>query len=165
MRVPAPITHPVGMSHDAAEPVVPEPFTARVAVRHYELDAQGHVNGAVYVQWADHVKWLCVRAAGGTVDAFRAGGAGPINLETTIRYHHELRHGDEVDVTCAFVWGDGKTFRIEQEFRTPDGMLVAEVTSVCGLLDLRERRLLPDPAEYYRRAVATVPERLGLASR
>jgi acyl-CoA thioester hydrolase len=165
MRGAGAVAHPVGMSGDVAEQGVTEPFTARMAVRHYELDAQGHVNGAVYVQWADHVRWLCVRAAGGTVDAFRAGGAGPINLETTIRYHHELRHGDEVDVSCAFVWGDGKTFRIEQEFRRPDGMLLAEVTSVCGLLDLRERRLLPDPAEYYRRAVLTAPERLGLAPR
>jgi acyl-CoA thioester hydrolase len=153
------------MSHDAADPAVAEPFTARMAVRHYELDAQGHLNGAVYVQWADHVRWLCVRAAGGAVDAFRAGGVGPINLETTIRYHRELRQGDEVDVSCAFVWGDGKTFRIDQEFRQPDETLVAEVSSVCGLLDLRERRLLHDPAAYYRRAVLTVPERLGLASR
>jgi acyl-CoA thioester hydrolase len=140
-----------------------EPFTARMVVRHYELDALGHVNDAVYVQWANHVRWLCVRAAGVTLDA-RGGGIRPVNLETTIRYHRELREGDAVDVSCAFAWGDGKTFRIDQEFRRPDGTLVAELGSVCGLMDLRARRLVPDPAGY-QRTVTTTPDRLGLPPR
>jgi acyl-CoA thioester hydrolase len=140
---------------------VAEPFTARVVVRHYELDTLGHVNDAVYVQWANHARWLCVRAAGVTLDDPRGGDVGPVNLETTIRYHRELREGDEVDVSCAFVWGDNKTFRINQEFRRPDGTLVAELSSVCGLMDLRKRRLVPDPAGY-QRSVTKAPERLGL---
>jgi len=38
---------------------------------------------------------------------------------------------------------------------------VAEVNSVGGLLDLRERRLVSDPAERFR-AVTTDPDMLGL---
>ena len=56
-----------------------------------------------------------------------ASGVGPVNLETNIRYQNELRGGDEVDVSCAFLWGDGKTFRVEQELRRADGVLAAEV--------------------------------------
>jgi acyl-CoA thioester hydrolase len=138
-----------------------EPFTSRMVVRHYELDTLGHVNDAVYVQWANHVRWLCVHAAGVTLDGPRGGDVRPVNLETKIRYHHELREGDAVDVSCAFAWGGSKTFRIDQEFRRPDGTLVAELSSVCGLMDLRERRLVPDPAGY-QRAVTKAPDRLGL---
>jgi acyl-CoA thioester hydrolase len=71
-------------------------------------------------------------------------------LQDTIRYHRELRAGDELAVSCAFVWGEGKTFRAEQEFRLGDGTLVAELSSVCGLLDLRSRRLVSQPAERWR---------------
>jgi len=74
-----------------------------------------------------------------------ASGVGPVALEATIRYQRELRCGDEVDVSCRFVQGERKTFRIEQEYRRPDGTLVAERAGVDGLLDLQQRRLVPDP--------------------
>ncbi|MEV4892716.1 acyl-CoA thioesterase [Nonomuraea sp. NPDC055795] len=136
-------------------------FAVRIAVRGYELDTQGHVNGAVYHQYGDHARWECLRAAGITVEDLLASGVGPITLENTIRYHRELRGGDEVEVSCRFEWGAGKTFRIVQEYRHEDGGLAAELTSVGGLLDLRERRLVPDPAAHWR-ALASEPALLGL---
>ncbi|MFI9555293.1 acyl-CoA thioesterase [Nonomuraea endophytica] len=136
-------------------------FAVRIAVRGYELDTQGHVNGAVYHQYGDHARWECLRAAGITVEDLLASGVGPITLENTIRYHRELRGGDEVEVSCGFEWGEGKTFRIVQEYRHQDGGLAAELTSVGGLLDLRERRLVPDPAAHWR-SLASEPALLGL---
>lgn len=136
-------------------------FSTRMTVRSYELDPQLHVNGAVYVQYADHARFECLRAAGVSVDALLSSGAGPVNLETVLRYHNELRGGDEVDVSCTFVWGAGKTYRVEQTFTRADGTLAAEVSHVSGLLDLRTRRLLPDPAHRLR-SHTTRPELLGL---
>jgi acyl-CoA thioester hydrolase len=69
--------------------------------------------------------------------------------------------GDDVDVSCAFLWGEGKSFRVEQVFHTVGGDLVAKVFNVGGLLDLQQRRLVDDPREYFRTA-ADVPELLGL---
>jgi acyl-CoA thioester hydrolase len=69
-----------------------------------------------------------------------------------------------VDVSCGFAWGDGKTFQIGQEYRRADGTLVAELRCVCGLLDLAERRLIPDPRSYLR-SRAAAPEVLGLSQR
>lgn len=143
------------------EAAAAEPFRVRLEVRSYEIDPQLHVNGAVYVQYADHSRFACVHAAGVSVQAMLAGGMGPVNLETTIRYHHELRGGDEVEVSCAWVWGDGKTYRVEHEFRLMDGTIVAEVRYVSGLLDLHQRRLLDNPAQRWR-SLATKPELLGL---
>lgn len=136
-------------------------FSVRIAVRGYELDTQGHVNSAVYHQYGDHARWECLRAAGISVDAMRSSGVGPVTLENTIRYLGELRGGDEVEVTCAFVWGEGKTFKISQEFRHADGRVAAEMTSVGGLLDLEARRLVDDPAARWRSLAAT-PDVLGL---
>lgn len=138
-----------------------EPFRVSVVVRGYELDTQGHLNQAVYLNYAEHARWELLRAAGVAQDALLASGVGPVALETTIRYLRELRGGDEVTVTCAFEWGTGKTFRIVQRLERPGGELAAELTSVGGLLDLTARRLVPEPAKHLR-SLAAVPELLGV---
>src|SRR5439155_16576913 len=112
-------------------------------------------------QYADDARRECARAAGVAMDELFASGLGPVNLETTVRFHRELREGDEVDVSCSFEWGDGKTMRVVQEFRRSDGELVAELVSLGGLLDLTERRLVTDPSGRWR-SVARTPELLGL---
>jgi acyl-CoA thioester hydrolase len=138
-----------------------DPFQVRVRVRGYELDLNGHLNQAVYFQYAEHARWELFQAAGIGQEKLLAAGVGPVVLETTIRYHRELRHGDEVDVSCAFCWGEGRTFRVRQEIRLAGGDLAAEVTAVSGLLSLAERRLVADPAGCFR-SLATAPGVLGL---
>jgi acyl-CoA thioester hydrolase len=139
-----------------------QPFTVRQRVRVFEIDAQGHLTGAAYLQYANHALWECVRAAGVDVDEMVASGIGPVNLETTIRYIRELRGGDDVDVSCELVFGEGKTYHVHHAFRTPDGQLAAEVRCVLGMLDLHQRRLVADPAMRWRER-ASRPDVLGLA--
>jgi acyl-CoA thioester hydrolase len=138
-----------------------EPFSVELRVRGYETDTQGHLNTAVYLQYAEHARWEILRAAGLPQAALIADGIGPVNLETTIRFRKELLAGDAVLVTCAFIWGTGKTFQVEQRFTTPEGELVAEVTGLGGLMDLTARRLVAEPGERFRR-LATDPALLGL---
>ncbi|MEV4947014.1 acyl-CoA thioesterase [Streptomyces sp. NPDC053755] len=138
-----------------------EPFSVPVVVRGYETDTQGHLNQAVYLQYAEHARWSLLQAGGIRQTDLLEQGVGPVALEVTVRYRRELRAGDEVDVTCAFLWGEGKTFRIEQTVRKTDGTVAAEVTGVGGLLDLKARRLVTDPRAYFRR-LADSPDVFGL---
>ncbi|MFF9090880.1 acyl-CoA thioesterase [Streptomyces sp. NPDC014991] len=138
-----------------------EPFSVRVTVRGYETDAQGHVNQAVYVNYAEHARWSLLSAAGVTQARLIGRGVGPVALETTIRYRRELLAGDEIDITCAFEWGGGKTFRMSQEIRRTDGTVAAEVTAVAGLLDLEVRRLVADPGAVFEE-LAAEPALFGL---
>jgi acyl-CoA thioester hydrolase len=139
-----------------------EPFRARVAVRGYELDVNGHLNWAHYLHYAEHARWECLRAAGLSFETMVGAGLGPVNLEANVRFLRELRDGDEVDVGCEFEWGDGKTFRVRQQFaRLDDGALAAEVTTVSGVIDQDKRRLIPDPAGRLR-SLATSPHIMGL---
>jgi acyl-CoA thioester hydrolase len=147
---------------DGGATMTEEPFAVRIAVRAYELDSHGHVNRAVYVQYAEHARWEHLRAAGIDQADLLAAGVGPVTLEERIRYHRELRAGEEVAVSSTAVWGDGKTFGIEQEFRLADRAPIAAVSSVCGLLDLEKRRLVSRPAERLR-SLARLPDRLGLS--
>ncbi|MCX4562133.1 acyl-CoA thioesterase [Streptomyces umbrinus] len=138
-----------------------EPFSVPVTVRGYETDVQGHVNQAVYVNYAEHARWSLLQAAGISQAGLAAKGVGPVSLEMTVRYRRELRAGDEVEVTCDFIWGEGKTFRVEQTIRKSDGSVAAEITGVGGLMDLKERKLVADPRDYFR-ALASDPGRFGL---
>ncbi|MFD3567990.1 acyl-CoA thioesterase [Streptomyces sp. NPDC058671] len=138
-----------------------EPFSVPVVVRGYETDTQGHLNQAVYLQYAEHARWSLLQESGIRQADLLEQGVGPVALEVTVRYRRELRAGDEVEVTCAFVWGEGKTFRIEQTIRKTDGTVAAEVTGVGGLLDLTARKLVPDPRAVFR-TLAASPEVFGL---
>ncbi|MEU2062620.1 thioesterase family protein [Streptomyces sp. NPDC013455] len=138
-----------------------EPFSVRVTVRGYETDVQGHLNQAVYLNYAEHARWSLLQAAGISQSRIIGQGVGPVALETNIRYLRELLAGDEAEVTCVFEWGDGKVFRIRQEIRKTDGTVAAEVTAVGGMLKLKERKLVADPREVFKE-LATDPALLGL---
>jgi len=138
-----------------------EPFSVPVTVRGYETDVQGHVNQAVYVNYAEHARWSLLQAAGISQAGLAAKGVGPVSLEMTVRYRRELRAGDEVEVSCDFIWGEGKTFRVEQTIRKSDGTVAAEITGVGGLMDLKQRKLVADPRDYFR-ALASDPGRFDL---
>ncbi|MFE2099045.1 MULTISPECIES: thioesterase family protein [unclassified Streptomyces] len=138
-----------------------EPYSVRVTVRGYETDVQGHLNQAVYINYAEHARWSLLQAAGITQAGLVGRGVGPVALETTIRYKRELLAGDEVDVTCEFEWGGGKTFRIRQEIRKADGTVAAEITAVGGLLNLRERKLIAEPDTVFKELAAD-PSPFGL---
>ncbi|MFG2910520.1 acyl-CoA thioesterase [Kitasatospora sp. NPDC048286] len=136
-------------------------FSTRITVRGYETDSQGHLNQAVYLQYAEHARWEYLRAAGIRQTDLVAEGVGPVVLETTVKYLRELRAGDSVEVGCSFTWRDGKTFQLVQRLVREDGVLAAEITGVGGILDLKERRLVADPREPLR-ALAADPGLLGL---
>ncbi|MFD3583723.1 acyl-CoA thioesterase [Streptomyces sp. NPDC058683] len=131
-----------------------EPYSVRVTVRGYETDVQGHLNQAVYINYAEHARWSLLRAAGITQAGLIGRGVGPVALETTIRYKRELLAGDEVDVTCVFEWSEGKTFRVIQSITKTDGTLAAEVDAVGGLLDLKARRLIDRPSDVFKELVS-----------
>ncbi|MGW7491717.1 acyl-CoA thioesterase [Streptomyces sp. NPDC054786] len=139
-----------------------EPFAVPITVRGYETDTQGHLNQSVYLQYAEHARWSLLQASGIRQSAMVDRRIGPVTIETTIRYRRELRAGDEVEVSCAFLWGEGRTFRIEQTVRRADGTVAAEVSAVGGMLDLTERKLLQDPRAAFR-DLADDPSLLGLA--
>ncbi|MFD7432293.1 acyl-CoA thioesterase [Streptomyces sp. NPDC059818] len=120
-------------------------FFVDVTVRGYELDTQGHLNQAVYLQYAEHARWELLRAAGLPQEKLLADGVGPVALEVTVKFLKELRGGERVRVSCRFDYGKGKTFTVAQRILKEDGTVAADITGVAGILDLSSRRLIPDP--------------------
>jgi acyl-CoA thioester hydrolase len=120
-------------------------FSTRIEVRGYELDALGHVNHAVYHQYAEVARTKGFEFAGCDWDVLTERRVGPVLLSTTVNFRRELRVADVVDVTCVAKFGDGKTFTLEQMITKADGTLSAEVYCVLGMMDLAARNLEADP--------------------
>ncbi|MEU5658679.1 acyl-CoA thioesterase [Streptomyces sp. NPDC047737] len=136
-------------------------FSVDVTVRGYELDTQGHLNQAVYLQYAEHARWELLREAGLPQEKLLAHGIGPVQLEVTVTYLRELRGGDRVRVSCELLHGSGKTFEVRQQIVKEDGTVAAEIRGVGGILDLTARRLIADPAGRFA-SMADKPELLGV---
>lgn len=136
-------------------------FSVPVTVRGYELDTQGHLNQAVYLQYSEHARWELLRAAGIQQNDLIAGGIGPVAVEMNVRFLRELRGGEEVDVTCELAWAEGKVFQFKQQILKKDGTVCADIVVVGGILDLQARKLVPNPAERLA-AVASDPALLGI---
>jgi len=152
---------------------MPDRFSVRVIVRSYEIDANGHVNHAVYHQYGEHARTEHLTAAGCSMSRLQEHGLGIVLLETHVRFLRELRHGDLVDVDSRMTFGTGKTFEMAHTIRRcgtegatgTDGAasetVAAEITCRMGVLDSANRRLVAEP--WARLAeIATAPERLGL---
>jgi acyl-CoA thioester hydrolase len=122
-------------------------FEIRIPVRVYELDTQGHLNSAVFLQYAEHARWEHLSTAGISVEALLGSGVGPVFLESTIRWTAEVLAGDALTIDVIYEFSDeaSKTFLIHQTFRRDDGTTAAQLTSRCGLLDLETRRMVADP--------------------
>jgi acyl-CoA thioester hydrolase len=133
-------------------------FRVRVRVRSYEIDANGHVNHAVYHQYGEHARMEHLLAAGYNLQVQRDSGTGLVILESHIRYLRELTLGEEVEVTSEIFFGTGKSFRIEHAILRADGEPAAEINAVFGLLDTATRRLVAEP----RARLAALLERPGL---
>ncbi|MFD3563122.1 acyl-CoA thioesterase [Streptomyces sp. NPDC058686] len=79
--------------------------TTRISVRGYETDAVGHLNGTVYLQYAEHSRWSLMHSAGIKQEDLLRNRIAPVNLETVIRYVRELKAGEEVSISCELSWG------------------------------------------------------------
>jgi len=80
----------------------------KLKVRGYELDSFGHVNNAVYLQYAEEAKWSFFEETG-LLENVRKKDLFPVILENNLRYMHELKMHDDI--------------RIETEWRTKGKIL------------------------------------------
>jgi acyl-CoA thioester hydrolase len=122
-------------------------FRIPLTVRSYELDALGHVNHAVYHQYAEVARMAGFTAADCDWDGLVARRTAPVLLSTTVHFRRELRGNDSLEVSCELTFGTGKTFHLDSMITRVDGSLAAEIYCVVGVMDLDARRLFPDPRQ------------------
>ena len=61
-------------------------FKTEVQVRGYELDGYGHVNHAVYLNYAEFARWNMIEQAAGGADYFKRNGVAPVIARAEVDY-------------------------------------------------------------------------------
>jgi acyl-CoA thioester hydrolase len=74
-------------------------FTRRFHVRHYELDLDGRVHPAAFVQYMQEAAIEASAAVGFDLAWYRARGTGWFIRRLAVRYHAAATYGDAVDAT------------------------------------------------------------------
>jgi acyl-CoA thioester hydrolase len=137
---------------DRAEPVDPWRFTVRWTVRQYELDALGHVNNAVYLNWAEQAAIEHVEALGLGRAWSREHGGTWVVREHHITYHRPVEYGDAVLVTTLPQEVVGaRGLRRTEIRRASDDVLTTAVATEWIWVRLRDGRPIRVPAEVQRR--------------
>lgn len=76
-----------------------QPFTTQLRVRHYEMDALGHVNNAVYQNYLEQAAIEHSEHLGLTLDLYRELGGVFVMRRVEIEYLRPAIAGDRLEVT------------------------------------------------------------------
>lgn len=126
----------------------PLEFRARWRVRSYELDGNGHVNNAVYLNWAEEIATEHAEAAGYGRAWSIARGGGWLIRRSEITHHLPAVYGDEVEVSVRVELVRGvRAIRRTWIRRAPNLELLAEVTTDWVWVRLHDGRPAPVPKE------------------
>ncbi|MDE7364008.1 MAG: acyl-CoA thioesterase [Ruminococcus sp.] len=116
-----------------------------LTVRGYELDSFGHVNNAVYLQYAESAKWDFFYKSG-CIEQMKKLDLFPVVLENNIRYMHELRLMDEVEIETEFTCSVG-IIRFRHIIKnTATNQTVCRITGKLAYVD-KERIICDIPEE------------------
>jgi acyl-CoA thioester hydrolase len=126
-------------------------YTTRWQVRTYELDRNGHVNNAVYLNWAEQLATEHVEAAGFGEVWVRAHGGAWVVRRHEITYRTPAIYGDELQLTTRAVSIKGaRGLRDTSITRVSDGANIAEVYTEWVWVRLPDGRPTRVPDEVVR---------------
>jgi YbgC/YbaW family acyl-CoA thioester hydrolase len=74
---------------------------SNITVRGYELDSNGHVNNAVYLQYYELARWEMMKDLG-FLDQLKGSGLTVVVVESLVRYMRELCMFDELVVESTY---------------------------------------------------------------
>lgn len=74
-------------------------FKHPLKVRSYELDSQGHVNYAVYLNYLEHARVTALEQVGLRFDEYIKQGINIVIVELKIKYLAPATLGDELEIT------------------------------------------------------------------
>ena len=113
------------MSDSPADPIE---FSACWRVRAYEIDSNGHVNNAVYLNWAEEIAGLHAAAAGYGRQWVRDHGGAWVVHHADITWRRPALLGDEVEISVRVESVRGaRGIRRTWIRRVDDGELLAEL--------------------------------------
>lgn len=149
------------MAEPGVEAVDPLRFRAQWPVRHYELDANGHVNNAIYLHYAEHLTLLHAEQSGyGQAWTAGHGGAWVVH-RNFVDYHRPAFYGDLLDLRVRVLYVRGTRGVRHTEIRREGAReLCAQVLTEWVWTRVSDGRPGRVPAELVRAAADVTEETL-----
>ncbi len=125
-------------------------FTQSLKVRSYELDAQGHVNYAVYLNYLEYARVCALEQVGLRFDDYIKRGMYIVIAEVVIKYLAPATLGDELEITLEGISLGRTSARFKQEiFNLKTGKKIVEA-ELAGVFINREGKPIPIDEEFKR---------------
>jgi acyl-CoA thioester hydrolase len=142
----------------AVDPIV---YTNCWPVRHYELDRNGHVNNAVYLNYAEQLTIEHAEAAGFDAEWSATKGGSWVVHRSVLTYHRPAVYRDLLELTVRVELVQGtRGIRRTTIKRVRDGQTVAEVLTEWVWVRTSDGRPARVPGELVRVAREATAETL-----
>jgi YbgC/YbaW family acyl-CoA thioester hydrolase len=118
-------------------------FTQSLKVRSYELDLQGHVNYAVYLNYLEYARVTALEQVGLPFDDFIKKGIYIVIAEAKIKYLAPATLNDELEITLEGISLGRTSATFKQEiFNTKTGKKIVEA-ELAGVFINKEGKPMP----------------------
>ncbi|WP_336774550.1 acyl-CoA thioesterase [Paenibacillus sp. MMO-58] len=117
-----------------------------IIVRSTEIDVNGHVNNAKYLEYFEWGREEWYELCGLPYETFASMNIQTVTVNINVNYRSECRQGDKLTVTCQPERIGNSSYVLKQEIKDERGEVRADafVTSVTMDQSTRKSRAVPD---------------------
>jgi acyl-CoA thioester hydrolase len=125
-----------------------DPYSKNYEIRWSDIDANGHVNYAAYIDAAGDLRYHFFTDHGFPPERFEQLGVGPIYTALHANFLREVRMGEAVTITYALAGlsPKGARWKVHHDVLKSNGKKAVSIDLEGAILDLSTRRpALPTP--------------------
>jgi acyl-CoA thioester hydrolase len=123
-------------------------YTLEMSVRDYECDMQGIVNNAVYQNYLEHARHMCMKKEGIDFKKYTLMGVNFVVVRAEVDYKHPLTSGDSFFVGMNLLKESRLRLVFYQDiFRLPDHKPVLKAKIIVTALNERGKPEIPAEVE------------------
>ena len=111
-----------------------------IIVRPTEIDVNGHVNNAKFVEYLEWGREEWYERNGLPYDQLHAMGATTVTVNINLNYRRECRQGERLTIVTRPERLGRTSFTLAQEIRKVDGEVAADATIVLVTIDPTSRK-------------------------
>ncbi|GGI94992.1 thioesterase [Alicyclobacillus cellulosilyticus] len=127
-----------------------------ITVRSTDIDVNGHVNNAKYLEYLEWGRDDWFERTGSDYDTLLAEGIITVMVHLEANYRHEVRKNEQLAVRTRLLRVGRTSFTMHQEiFRLPERELVFDADVVLVCISTTQRSPVPVPASIRRCAPDT----------
>lgn len=125
-------------------------ITLDIIVRSTEIDVNGHVNNAKYLEYLEWGREEWYDQNGFHYDTILSWGLQTVTVNININYRKECRQGDRLSIRTRPEKLGRTSFVMKQEIYNQHGDLAADATVTTVMIDAVTRKSSPVPAQMAR---------------